>query len=420
MRSRVRLRFAEPLLKAAAGAPETAMLEVEPELGPRDETIFLLHTAAEIEHSLMVQYLYAGWSLPPDGPGLVRRWRRELLQVAREEMAHFAAVQNLLRFVGGPLNFDREDFPFRTELYPFPFQLERLSRASLARYVAAEMPMRPDADPGLIDDVIAATEVGAGHPVNRVGALYQRLIDLVGDGEALPDTVFRPDTASAIQARPTRYRADDGHGPYFVRTVDSRAAAVALLADVAGQGEGEQDMVRSHFTVFLDVFDRWPAGDATSRDVPTDPTTTSDGSDAGRITHPRAAGWAEVFNQHYRLLLGWLQHALLTPADAAAATGLSLRAFGEMLVLSDVGELLTTLPRTADGEGRAGAPFELPYTLALPDQPRDRWDAHRDLLTAARKTLDGIEPEPADDPVRRRLLSMLTAAQGFIDTEANR
>lgn len=418
MRSRVRLRFTESV-ETAAHAPQSATVRVEPRLNPRDEAVFLLHTAAEIEHSLMVQYLYAGWSLPPDGPDLVRRWRREVLQVAREEMAHFAAVQNLLRFVGGPLNLDREDFPFRTELYPFPFRLERLGRPSLARYVAAEMPASPDADPGLIEEVVAATEVGGGHPVNRVGVLYNRLIDLVGDSEALPDAVFRPDTATAIQARPSRYRADDGHGPYFLRTVDSRAAAVALLADVAGQGEGEQNMVRSHFTIFLDMFDRWPPADLASRDVPTDPTTTPDDSTTGCITHPRAAQWAEVFNQHYRLLLGWLHHALLTPADAAAASGLSLRAFGEMLVLADVGELLTTLPRTAAGEGRAGAPFELPYTLAFPDQPGDRWDLHRDLLAAARMTLDGIDPDPADHSVRRRLLSTLTAAQDFVDTGAN-
>src|SRR3954452_3328258 len=214
MRTRMRLRFVERSAEEAVAAG-VGTLAVEPALGPRDEAIFLLHTAAEIEHALMVQYLYAGWSLPSDGPPLVQRWRREVLQVAREEMAHFAAVQNLLRFIGGPLNFDREDFPYRTELYPFPFRLERLRRASLARYVAAEMPAQPDADSGLMADVLAAAEVGAGHPVNRVGALYQRLIDLVGDGEALPDSVFRPNTASTIQARPARYRADDGHGPYF-------------------------------------------------------------------------------------------------------------------------------------------------------------------------------------------------------------
>ena len=67
----------------------------------------------------MVQYLYAAWSLPQDGPAGVQRWRRDILQIAREEMAHFASVQNLLRLIGGPLNFDREDFPFRTDFYPF-------------------------------------------------------------------------------------------------------------------------------------------------------------------------------------------------------------------------------------------------------------------------------------------------------------
>lgn len=80
------------------------------------------------------------WSLPADATGKLGRWRREVLQVAREKMAHLAAVQNLLRFVGGPLTFDREDFPYRSALYPFPFRLEPLSRASLSRFVAAEMP----------------------------------------------------------------------------------------------------------------------------------------------------------------------------------------------------------------------------------------------------------------------------------------
>ena len=126
--------------RAAAGAAapvatadDRSTLEVVPPMSPRDEAIFLLHTAAEIEHVLMVQYLYAAWSLPRDGPAVVGRWRRDILQIAREEMAHFASVQNLLRLIGGPLNFDREDFPFRTDFYPFPFRLEPLGRASLAR-----------------------------------------------------------------------------------------------------------------------------------------------------------------------------------------------------------------------------------------------------------------------------------------------
>ena len=91
---------------------EELTLEVTPPMSPRDEAIFLLHTVAEIEHALMVQYLYAAWSLPRTADRRVARWRGHILQIAREEMAHFAAVQNILRFVGGPLNFDREDLPF--------------------------------------------------------------------------------------------------------------------------------------------------------------------------------------------------------------------------------------------------------------------------------------------------------------------
>jgi len=96
-----------------------------------DWAVFLLHTAAEIEHALLVQYLYAAYSLAdhdflgpavPRHPGdVTRKWRQAIVEIAREEMAHLLTVQNLLKFIGGPLNFDREDFPFLAFLYPFPF-----------------------------------------------------------------------------------------------------------------------------------------------------------------------------------------------------------------------------------------------------------------------------------------------------------
>jgi hypothetical protein len=36
-----------------------------PEFSQREYAVFLLSMAAEIEHSLMVQYLYAAWGLTP-------------------------------------------------------------------------------------------------------------------------------------------------------------------------------------------------------------------------------------------------------------------------------------------------------------------------------------------------------------------
>ena len=118
-----------------------------PRLTDRDETIFLLHIAAEIEHALLVQYLYAMYSLKSDDElsdaqqrTQVSAWREILVQIAREEMGHLVTVQNLLRLLGGPLNLEREDFPFRSGLYPFHFRLEPLTKNSLSKYVFAEMP----------------------------------------------------------------------------------------------------------------------------------------------------------------------------------------------------------------------------------------------------------------------------------------
>src|SRR5438045_239369 len=155
----------------------------DPPLTPRDEAVFLLHTGAEIEHALLVQYLYAAYSLksPADVPQehapLVRAWKKTLLDIAREEMGHLITVQNLLRLIGGPLNFEREDYPFRSELYPFHFRLEPLSRASLAKYVLAEMPHMPEI-PDEVKEIIGRTTEGDTTPVTRAGAIYARILDL--------------------------------------------------------------------------------------------------------------------------------------------------------------------------------------------------------------------------------------------------
>jgi hypothetical protein len=98
---------------------------------------------------------------------------------------------------------------------------------------------------------------------------------------------------------------------------------------------------------------------------------------------------------------------------------LALRAFDEMFVLADVGPFLTTLPRTADGAGRAGAPFELPYTLALPDLARDRWAHHEDLIATARSQLAALGPSSssAEDDVRLRITASLAAAEAFVTAQ---
>ena len=125
-----------------------------PEFSWTDYLGFLIYIDAEIEHGLMVQYLYAGYSLggpqvPEKYRDMIRGWQEVILGIAKEEMGHLISVQNVLKLIGAPLDFGREDFPWDTEFYPFPFSLEPLTLQSLASYVYAESPVDwsgPDAD----------------------------------------------------------------------------------------------------------------------------------------------------------------------------------------------------------------------------------------------------------------------------------
>jgi hypothetical protein len=65
-----------------------------------------------------------------------------------------------------------------------------------------------------------------------------------------------------------------------------------------------------------------------------------------------------------------------------------------------IAQLLTTRPLkqapAAGDPANAGASFELPYTLALPDGERDRWRLHLALLDSAGELIDRIQA--ADGP----------------------
>src|SRR5881296_2850091 len=74
----------------------------------REALIYMLCEAAELEHGIMCQYLFAAFSLkqrPDEGLtedelASVSRWRRAIAHVATEEMLHLALVHNLLSAVG--------------------------------------------------------------------------------------------------------------------------------------------------------------------------------------------------------------------------------------------------------------------------------------------------------------------------------
>jgi hypothetical protein len=427
----------------ATGEPRIPLMHIPADIGftkPEeltwwDWTVFLLHTAAEIEHALMVQYIYAAYSLgeaPFQGPNvpegaqtLVDSWRRTIVGIAREEMGHLITVQNLLRFIGGALNFEREDFPFRS-LYPFPFQLEPLTKSSLAKYVAAEMPENPDQPDELMREIVErATGSAGGLNVNRVGPMYAELVTIFEDATKLSDNDLFPDTTDSFQAKgedwgedfgiivrrfPPRLREDD---PVAAKR-EGRAAAVEALKDIGAEGEGSgqpTDDTTSHFGRFIKIYKGrveppamppYPETDdwIPFRPVPTNPNTLISPSSAahlegGRITHPLSRLWAQLANVRYRMLLLDIAHALHLegPTDGSLTMRDHLPewAFFEMrgqlrAGLRGVSRRLVQLPLKAEGssqEQAAALPFELPYTLALPDRDLDRWRLHLTLIEGA-------------------------------------
>jgi hypothetical protein len=432
------------LLTPAADAPQ--QVQVPPEFNGRDYTIFLLRIAAEIEHSLMAQYLFAAYSLggpkvPEDRNADVRSWQETILGIAKEEMGHLITVQNLLTVLGAPRQFDRDDYPNASPLYPFGFRLEPVSLNSLAAYVCAESPADfagPEAD-----EIKARAQAGVGDAVNRVGALFEQLIQLFENPEIIPDAAFRPSTR-AFQARWDEWGRGYREGArgagavtpeanlpapeLVIIPVDSRASALAALRAIAEQGEGldiPANNEESHFVRFLSIYRSLkalgPGIVDVVRPIAANPTTAStDGGDPGdldtptTITHPEAVLWAHLFNVRYRKLLVNLTHAFeLTddPGDLitlAPRGGLINRTFSEMYNLRAIAGVLVRLPIRLDDENgpRAGPPFQMPYTLHLPSVEADRWQVHRDLLDAAANLIGRLRAEIRDGDGQEYLIAL--------------
>ncbi len=126
---------------------------------PYLELVHLLTEAAAIEHSLMLVYLYALFSIKEryahvrgdirprsflehstGGRGgttvLVRK--DTFLDVALEEMQHLSLVNRYLADLGAAPNFTPHEFPYTADLYPFDLELRSLDQYVAATYLWIE------------------------------------------------------------------------------------------------------------------------------------------------------------------------------------------------------------------------------------------------------------------------------------------
>jgi hypothetical protein len=159
----------------------------------REQLLFNLYEAAELEHNLMCTYLYAAFSLKdgeregllPKEAEAVARWRRTIIQIAIEEMAHLTAVWNISAALGGAPRFGRGNFPLDPGYLPADIvvRLAPFGEQALQHFVHLERPESSNEPDG--QGFAPELSFTRGNPVHRlvptvadyatVGEFYEQL-----------------------------------------------------------------------------------------------------------------------------------------------------------------------------------------------------------------------------------------------------
>jgi len=350
----------------------------------REALIYMLCEAAELEHGIMCQYLFAAFSLKQtEQEGLsgaeleaVQRWRKQVSHVATQEMLHLALVHNLLSAIGAAPHLSRPNLPAPASHYPAGVQLVLLpfGEQALQHFMFLERPegMALDDADGLAAMGRAAPVVNKrdivprgqdfatiGHLYRSVEAGFAHLAELHGE-----DWLF---------VGPPRAQATAEHfrWPKLVAVTDL-ASAQRAIEEILEQGEGPRGHWRkAHFGQFVNILDEYQRlREANPGFEPVRPVMAANVRPSERevgvplIGDPLTARVTDLFNVAYEILLQiferFFAHTEETDAQlktlADATIGLMFR------VIKPLGDLITSLPVGDEHPGRtAGPSFELFY-----------------------------------------------------------
>ena len=388
----------------------------------REQLIHTLTEAAEIEHNLLCSYLYAVFSMKRAGePGLtdaqadaVERWRKTILKIGLEEMAHLACVNNLLIAIGGAPHFDRANFPVAPGYHPADVvvRLTPFDEATLDHFIVLERPEGMQMEDGVGFEPSGAQRQVAFEGVTpsaedypTVGALYdsiaegfRTLTDRLGE-VAFIDPAGRSQLDSEVVKLPN------------IPRVTNLATALAAIEQIKEEGEGSTGgRVDSHFYRFQAIKAEWRDIKATDRDfLPAwpaahDPVMRRPIDETSRvwITNPEAAAHLDLANAVYGSMLSVLAQCFsITAPDEQR---LLMRVSVELMEASaSVSVALARMPASEEHPGvNAGMTFAVPRNSAYrPLESRARLlflERAQQLQAAAREVLVG---ETAEKALRR-------------------
>jgi hypothetical protein len=384
------------------GNRQTAALLPGPTTAPplpvesREQLVYLITQACELEQGVLCEYLFALYSLkrdPQDGLSgqqlaQVARWARTLSEVAVQEMLHLALATNLLTALGAVPHLHRPNFPIRCQWYPPDVRLALVpfGEAALRHFMYLE---RPDSIDLRDAEAFAAvcecrpltatptTLMAAPQDYHTVGHLYRsiehgfaRLVERYGEANVF----IGPPRA---QARPEVF---DWRELVPVTDLASARAAIELIVE---QGEGAGgDWREAHFGRFSTILDEFLAATRADPDFsPARPARPAyvrrppDQPQATIISDPLTAQVADLFDAAHQTMLQALcrcfTHSDETDEEVSTLVGTAVRLMAG--VLRPLGSVLTTLPLGPDHPGELAGPafymvhpsqFVLPYREA--------------------------------------------------------
>ena len=350
----------------------------------REALIYMLCEAAELEHAIMCEYLFAAFSLKQStDEGITRqqlravdRWRKTISHIAAQEMLHLALVQNLLSAVGAAAHLQRPNLPQPAGHYPPGVILTLLpfGDAALRHFMFLERPEGMD-----LADAPGLAAVERAIPVMQEGEIVPRLQDFATIGHlyrSIEDGIKQLCAKYGerwLFVGPVEAQASESHFGWseLVQVVDASSAQRAIDT-ILEQGEGPRGhWKRAHFGSFVDVledYQRHRDADPTFEPArPVLPATVrpSERTDSSSlIEDPYTARCADLFNVSYEVLLQTLTryfaHTEETEPQLATLAQVTLGLMRN--VIKPLGQVITTLPIGGSATGRvAGPTFELFY-----------------------------------------------------------
>jgi hypothetical protein len=358
----------------------------------REELVWLLAQACELEHGLMCEYLFAQFTLKrTQEEGLsaeqlakVAAWETVIIDVTKQEMLHLALAINLLTAIGAAPHLHRPNFPILSRWYPPGVQLALLpfGERALRHFIYLERPEGMD-----LDDAEGFAAVGQAQPLTdgdqlmavpedyrTVGHLYR------GIEHGLERLVERRGEAGVFLGPPEAQATTEVFEWAELTAVTDLASARAAIELIVEQGEGARgDWRNAHFGKFVALLDdylRCRAADPGFQPArPVQPAYVRRPPDVEADTviigDPLTVQVADLFNAVYETTLQALSRYFVHSGETGEQVTTLATVAKHLMnwVMRPLGSVLTTLPVGPERPGvLAGPCFEIvqPSFYVLP------------------------------------------------------